>query len=86
MVCASLVFHPLKLLVKRNVHRFELKAAPYGYMEKYNYKLLNANGKNYRGLYPNEQRGPFTLTEYKGVFRGSEGNLIRRENRNHLRG
>ena len=66
--------------------RFGLDAAPYAFMEKYNYKLLNTNGKQYRDLYPNEQKGPFTFTEYRGVFRGSEGNLIRRENRNYLRG
>eukprot|EP00242_Pyramimonas_sp_CCMP2087_P005578 CAMPEP_0198210648 /NCGR_PEP_ID=MMETSP1445-20131203/21384_1 /TAXON_ID=36898 /ORGANISM="Pyramimonas sp., Strain CCMP2087" /LENGTH=71 /DNA_ID=CAMNT_0043884763 /DNA_START=250 /DNA_END=462 /DNA_ORIENTATION=- len=56
--------------------RFMLNAAPNGYLEKHNYKLLNTNMKQYRDLQPNEKAGPFTFTDFKGTFRGdTHGNL-----------
>jgi hypothetical protein len=58
------------------LRRFMLDAAPHGYLQKYNYKLLNTNGKDYRGLSAEEKHGPFTFTHYEGKFRGSGGKLI----------
>jgi hypothetical protein len=44
--------------------------------QKYNYKLLNTNGKEYRALSAEEKHGPFTFTHYEGKFRGSGGKVI----------
>jgi len=46
--------------------------------QKYNYKLLNTNGKEYRNLSAEEKHGPFTFTHYEGKFRGSGGKLLSR--------
>ena len=61
-----------------------LDAAPFGYLEKYNYKLLNTNGKEYRDLTPNERRGPFTMTKYMGKYVGSQGRLLYRQGARRL--
>mmetsp|Transcript_40202 Transcript_40202/g.55806 ORF Transcript_40202/g.55806 Transcript_40202/m.55806 type:complete len:120 (+) Transcript_40202:70-429(+) len=55
--------------------RFMLDAAPYGFLQKFNYKLLNTDMKQYRSLTKDEKKGPFTFTNYQGKFVGSAGKL-----------
>mmetsp|Transcript_5174 Transcript_5174/g.9841 ORF Transcript_5174/g.9841 Transcript_5174/m.9841 type:complete len:115 (-) Transcript_5174:414-758(-) len=73
-----------RLMAPASDVRFMLNAAPYGYLEKYNYKLLNTNGKEYRDLTPEERRGPFTFTSYKGKYVGSQGKILYQHTRRHL--